>query len=94
MYWVFSESKGPQDFSKNSVVLAGHFVSFQIRGKNPHRCPFSHFFRIKANPKQISAEMSLMKIATRLVGGWSLVSPNWHFSNANCLVKAEQNKTG
>lgn len=44
VYWVFSEARGPQDFSKNSVELAGHFVSFQIRGKKSLQMSFFAFF--------------------------------------------------
>lgn len=38
-----SESRGPQYFSRNSVVLAAHFVSFQIKGKKRQRYLFFLF---------------------------------------------------
>lgn len=39
-----SESRDPQYFSRNSVVLAARFVSFQIKGKKRQRYLF--FFLI------------------------------------------------
>lgn len=37
VYWVFSESKVAHHFWRNSVGLAGHFVSFQIREKDKRK---------------------------------------------------------
>lgn len=37
VYRVFSESKVAQHFWRNSVGLAGHFVSFQIRGEKKEK---------------------------------------------------------